>query len=263
MRADAARLVVQQNVEVMNWGANYILQIVPVDKLWESSSNSVVGRAEALRGREVYGDAQNQLAWDLGLGACEEHSTLVARILREAGERVEILRSSAGHAFPVVNRRPGSDPDVPSSWGSEAVVPDSWLGRTVTPEQAWNEGWIFNGGKAFVHSGTETPIRELLPRLLESIRRGNPNDKVRSTYTQLFERASPEIRSELGMPDPADLFGGASESSIERGTMTGGEGNAPVLIAPGSTQPGGPGGHTHGPGGVDIPSSGGGGCPGY
>jgi hypothetical protein len=99
------------------------------------------------------------LAWKLQMGTCTEHSELMVKILKGAGEKaVTKLDSTANHTFVVVNMLPDADHDIPSTWGPDAQISDSWLRKTLNSRTIWTEERAFNAGKEFCSSGgSRTP----------------------------------------------------------------------------------------------------------
>lgn len=272
MRADAARAIVQNRVFSFNGPAGYFLQTLPIDAPFPG--DSVLSRTEQIMAeRARQGGDPGGLAWQLGVGACNEHSDLVSRILRGAGENVQVFMSDAGHALPVVGLPPDADPDIPSTWGPNAIIPDSWLGETLTPQEAWNEGWIFNDGEAHVSGpNTRLPTRATLEHILSQGPDYLSRPNVWERYVELINRLPADMLADFTFPDgslPPDPNGPRPGSDggrdIERGTYgQGGRGGGP-LGGPGLINPNGginSGGHSHGPQGQDIPTSGGG-CGGY
>lgn len=283
MRAEAARQIVQQRMSVVNGPAGYIKQTFPIDEVWTSAAdgphpnapippNSFRDRASAVmdyaRGRitpttpeqqqnmEYWrGVGPEQAAWDLGLGACTEHAHVMANILRGAGVEVEVMSSTAGHVFPVVNLPADYDPDMPWTWGDDAYVPDSWLATGMTAEQAWVEGWIF--GRGTYHLGNSVGSRATLDRLSQL---DDLSERQADVYRTIWERLPPSLRTRYPAPPPEEV----ALPTIERGSMGGGRGGRDGGFSrSGPLNNGGVGGtHTHTGGGADAPR-GGGGCSGY
>lgn len=91
-----------------------------------------------------YRDVAN-VAWTNGLGNCEENSTIVYYILKNAGvkEHVRILRSGS-HSFTVWDVHPSADINDPLSWGENALVVDPWLGNVISKEEAQGHKYFKN-----------------------------------------------------------------------------------------------------------------------
>lgn len=80
------------------------------------------------------------VALEAGAGNCQEHAVAVASRLRELGyHNVEIMtrgearegQADSSHAFVVVGRAYGSDPNQRSTWGENAIVVDAWKDGTA------------------------------------------------------------------------------------------------------------------------------------
>ncbi len=94
-----------------------------------------------------YNDIAN-VAWTTGLGNCEENSSVVYYILKNAGvkEHVRILRT-AKHSFTVWGVHPSARIDKPSTWGDDAIVVDPWLGKNISAGEVETNKWFMNNNK--------------------------------------------------------------------------------------------------------------------
>jgi hypothetical protein len=158
-RAKLANDMINARISTFNNGTGVVTHYVPgIDGTKHRAA------VDLLRGdgapTEANGEQFVNWAWSLRTGACEEHSNIMASLLRKSTKLpVKILKSSAGHSFVVVGMAPGADPDRPWTWGKEAFVADSWLGKVMTPQEAWGEKYIFQNGAAhtFDQSVSKSP----------------------------------------------------------------------------------------------------------
>lgn len=209
LRAREAMAIVGERVTVVNDASSFCAIVAGLgdDEL------AMMDQIDAARDA---GTSLAQAAWDAGGGRCAEHGDLMAHLLREAGERVIVLSSTAGHAFPLVHYADGFDPDNPWTWGEHAFIADTWLenawghvGLIDDPEDAWDDNWIFGDGRYVVTSGNEgLSTRQ---RMEFYLRRGRGYIEQRCpTYRETlaaFLRYPEEVREDLAMTPPAGVCG--------------------------------------------------------
>jgi hypothetical protein len=103
-------------------------------------------RAEAGLDYETYG-VIGRMAWDAGVGQCEENANLIYGILKSAGvkENIRLVEVNGDHIFPVWGMADGANPNRPETWGDDALIVDSWYGGVLKPNDV-NENWWFRNG---------------------------------------------------------------------------------------------------------------------
>lgn len=86
-------------------------------------------REEAGLDYETYG-VIGRMAWEAGVGQCEENANIVYGILKAAGvkENIRLIEVNGAHIFPVWGMADGANPNRPETWGPDALVVDSWYG---------------------------------------------------------------------------------------------------------------------------------------
>lgn len=124
-----------------------------VDRVFGTDKNERLERWRNLRENKALdrvhpSDAERiaALAWETGIGNCNESAALSRAILKRAGIDARILQSSAGHDFAVIGLAPGAEPNDPNTWGPDARVVDGWTGRSYTPEEATRSSVHHGGG---------------------------------------------------------------------------------------------------------------------
>lgn len=97
---------------------------------------------------ETYGVIA-RMAWDAGVGQCEENANIVYGILKDAGvdENLRMVEVNGAHIFPVWGLADGADINDPSTWGPDALIVDSWYGGVLEPKDVEENWWFRNGDK--------------------------------------------------------------------------------------------------------------------
>lgn len=161
LRAEEAKRIVSKRVKVLNDVSGTLLQTMPVDVWnWLTEDGNLKTRGQVLDAARAKGWDLAKVAWLIEGGQCDEHASLMQRILQGAGvQNVKIFISDHPHAFPVVNAAPDAEADIPWTWGPNAFVPDSWANETWNAVDTWHRKIYFNNGESFV-GGTEKKTKD-------------------------------------------------------------------------------------------------------